>query len=184
MTSRDHAGDDAVSENPRSLPDHGSEPIFPSQGMPGWQHSPCDGWSWPKLHLLHQRAGDAKAVRGPTPGHIYGQRGGPLPAGVGGSALNPIYEKLLAFDLMMDWHPLPCVAQLLWYRLLIRASNKPFKANNRMVSNFLGCTEKTMVAARRALIDAGLLLYIPGRRGKPGVYMLMEVPPMPSSEEN
>lgn len=95
--------------------------------------------------------------------------------------MNHVVREMLSFDLMMGRHPLSRSAQLLWYSLLIRTyfNKGMFRGSDKTVSKLLGCSTRTMLAARQALIDAGLLEFAPGEKGRPGAYRLLEVPPPP-----
>lgn len=98
--------------------------------------------------------------------------------------MNYILE-INAFERRMRRQPLPTTAQLLWYKLMAFANRlhwpEWFSVDNDRLTELLGSgSDKTVRTARQQLMDAGLLIYEKGVKGKPGRYKLPSI----SSQEN
>lgn len=93
--------------------------------------------------------------------------------------MNYILE-INAFERRMKRQPLPTTAQLLWYKLMAFANRQHwpewFSVDNDRLTDLLGSgSDKTVRTARQQLMDAGLLIYEKGVKGKPGRYKLPSV---------
>lgn len=93
--------------------------------------------------------------------------------------MNYILE-INAFERRMKRQPLPTTAQLLWYKLMHFSNTHHwpewFSIDNDRLTELLGSgSDQTVRKARQQLLDAGLLSYEKGVKGKPGRYKLVSV---------
>lgn len=101
--------------------------------------------------------------------------------------------ELNAFHAKMRRTPLSRDAQLLWFKLMDFANKlrwpDTFRVDNRRLMEMANMGSKhTLIAARNELVDAGILAFDAGTKGKPSVYHLrsvaeMEGPQLPDIEE-
>lgn len=97
--------------------------------------------------------------------------------------------EINAFHAKMRRSPLSRDAQLLWFKLMDFANSlywrDSFQLDNARLMEMVNMGSKhTLIAARNELIDAGILTFAAGTKGKPSVYRLnsvadMEGPPLP-----
>ena len=87
--------------------------------------------------------------------------------------------EINAFERLMDRHPLPGTAQLLWYKLMREANRQRWPEaialDNDTAMGLVGVTVHAFRKARTALSDAGLLEFSQGVKGQPSTYRL--IPP-------
>lgn len=93
--------------------------------------------------------------------------------------MNYILE-INAFERRMKRQPLPPAAQLLWYKLMHFANTlhwpEKFAIDNDRLTLLLGSgSDQTVRKARQQLLDAGLIIYEKGVKGKPGNYKLVSI---------
>lgn len=101
--------------------------------------------------------------------------------------------ELNAFHAKMRRTPLSRDAQLLWLKLMDFANRlywrDPFQVDNKRLMEITHMGSKhTLIAARNELVDAGIITFTAGTKGKPSVYHLnsvaaMEGPQLPDIEE-
>lgn len=87
--------------------------------------------------------------------------------------------EINAFEQLMDRHPLPGTAQLLWYKLMREANRQRWpeaiQLDQKGASELIGTSTHTFLKARTALSEAGLLEFAQGVKGQPSTYRL--IPP-------
>ena len=87
--------------------------------------------------------------------------------------------EINAFERLMDRHPLPGTAQLLWYKLMREANRQRWpdsiQLDQKGALQLIGASINTFLKARTALSDAGLLEFSQGVKGQPSTYRL--IPP-------
>ena len=93
--------------------------------------------------------------------------------------MNYILE-INAFERRMKRQPLPTTAQLLWYKLMAFANRQHwpewFSVDNDRLTTLLGAgSDQTVRRARQQLLDAGVIIYEKGVKGKPGRYKLQSI---------
>ena len=86
-------------------------------------------------------------------------------------------DLLNAFDRWLECHSLSRNAQLLYLKILMAFNRHHWpdsvQIGNGLLAHMIASTsEKTAIAARNELIEAGLVQYEQGRRGSPGKYWL------------
>lgn len=106
-------------------------------------------------------------------------------------------REINAFARRMRRAPLSSNAQLLWYKLMelanvLRWPDEFQLDNKRMMEMICQKSKPISIAARKELVDDGLIVFTPGVKGKPSTYHLNSVdalegpyiPPGPPEEEN
>lgn len=102
--------------------------------------------------------------------------------------------EINAFERKMRESPLPIAAQLMWYKLMQFCNGlrwpETFQLDTARLSELMvGSSKHTVIEARRALIEAGLLEFKPGSKKCPSTYKLISqisvepVEPEPLPEE-
>lgn len=102
--------------------------------------------------------------------------------------------EINAFERKMRESPLPIAAQLMWYKLMQFCNElrwpETFQLDTARLSELMvGSSKHTVIEARRALIEAGLLEFTPGSKKCPSTYKLISqisvepVEPEPLPEE-
>ena len=86
-------------------------------------------------------------------------------------------QEIIAFERWLEANHLPCLSQLLWYRLLALCNRAGWPEwiavdNQRLMSMIQTERQASMVLYRDALIASGLMEYHKGAKGKPGRYKL------------
>lgn len=89
-------------------------------------------------------------------------------------------REINAFERKMRRAPLSGMAQLLWYKLMHLANSlrwpEEFRVDNDRLKDMICVSSRhTLYAARKELVDAELLIFTPGTKGKPSVYRLCSV---------
>ena len=78
--------------------------------------------------------------------------------------------EINAFERLMDRHPLPGTAQLLWYKLMREANRQRWpdsiQLDQKGALQLIGASINTFLKARTALSDAGLLEFSQGVKGQ------------------
>ncbi len=95
--------------------------------------------------------------------------------------------EINAFERRMRGHPLPTTAQLLWYKLMQFANRLYWPEwfsidNDRLTATVNAGSDKTIRIARQQLVDAGLLQFEKGVKGRPSRYKLIPVSTIEAQE--
>ena len=95
--------------------------------------------------------------------------------------------EINAFERRMRGHPLPTTAQLLWYKLMQFANRLYWPEwfsidNDRLTATVNAGSDKTIRIARQQLVDAGLLQFEKGVKGRPSRYKLIPVTTIEAQE--
>lgn len=87
--------------------------------------------------------------------------------------------EINAFASRMRRAPLSVPAQLLWYKLMDLDNSlfwePEFQMDTKRLAELLGASSHTALAARNELVEAGLLSFRPGVKGKPSYYRLHSI---------
>lgn len=89
-------------------------------------------------------------------------------------------REINAFRRLMERAPLSIVAQILWYVLMdfdnrLRWAEEFSVDNDRLMQMINVSSRHTLVNARKELVDAGALIFSPGKKGAPSVYRLRSI---------
>ena len=89
-------------------------------------------------------------------------------------------RQIVAFEAWCETRGLPMVAQVLWYKLMFVANKCGWcewvGVDNQRLMWMIGTTSKhTLMRARDALIEAEMIEYRKGKKGKPSMYKLLEI---------
>lgn len=86
--------------------------------------------------------------------------------------------EINGFERWLETHPLPTLAQLLWYKLLYWSSRSGWPEwtqvdNRRLMVSLQIAREASLTESRERLVNAGLIEYQKGRKGIPGRYRMI-----------
>ena len=87
-------------------------------------------------------------------------------------------REINAFERWLETNYLPCLSQLLWYRLMALCNRAGWPEwvivdNCRLMGMIQSKREATAIAARDSLIDSGFIEFEKGKKGKPNRYKLL-----------
>lgn len=93
--------------------------------------------------------------------------------------------EINGFERWLETHPMPVLAQLLWYKLLYWSSRAGWPEwtqvdNRRLMVSLQIAREASLTESRDRLVNAGLLEYQKGRKGVPGRYRIVSFSEKPT----
>lgn len=88
--------------------------------------------------------------------------------------------EINGFERWLETHPLPTLAQLLWYKLLYWSSRSGWPEwtqvdNRRLMVSLQIAREASLTESRDRLVNAGLIEYRKGRKGSPSRYRIISI---------
>lgn len=88
--------------------------------------------------------------------------------------------EINGFERWLETHPLPTLAQLLWYKLLYWSSRSGWPEwtqvdNRRLMVSLQIAREASLTESRERLVNAGLIEYQKGKKGSPGRYRMISI---------
>lgn len=88
--------------------------------------------------------------------------------------------EINGFERWLETHPLPTLAQLLWYKLLYWSSRSGWPEwtqvdNRRLMVSLQIAREASLTESRDRLVNAGLIEYQKGKKGSPSRYRIISI---------
>lgn len=89
-------------------------------------------------------------------------------------------REINAFERWLETNYLPCLSQLLWYRLMALCNRAGWPEwitvdNQRLMGMIQSGREATLIAVRNKLIESGLIEFIKGKKGSPNRYKMISI---------